>query len=224
MLAAIIAALWMPRESLGESLKVHGDTSPGGAIVFELAGPPGSPGLLFLASGFLDPAVPTTAGSFHLDLTSFWLPISLGVVPGTGAIVFPAVIPNDNNLIGSKIHLQGAAPDLSNAVSLGFHAAGQAIAAPTPIANDGFGAMLKEADFNGDGFEDVAVHTRDGNGGAGRVTVLMGPTMNVGMTIDDPTPQPQGRFGGAIDAGDLNADGAARPGDWCERRGPGFRE
>lgn len=74
VLAWLALALWLPGESVGESLKVHGDPSPGGAIVFELAGPPGSPALLFLATGFLDPAVPTTAGLFHLDLTSFWLP------------------------------------------------------------------------------------------------------------------------------------------------------
>lgn len=75
-----------------------------------------------------------------------------------------------------------------------------------------FGASLAGADFNGDGYADLAVGARNASGlKTGRVYVYHGAT---GGLLSAPTttlvaPEVGGDYGSAIAAGDLNGDGFA---------------
>lgn len=205
---AVSTSLLFAVPASSQTLTVHGDLSPGGSVVVRVAGPPGAPALLFSSAGFLDPPAPTAGGPFWLDLSAAWFLLPLGTVPPAGELVFPAVVPASPPLSGTKVHLQAAVQKLGNPVGLSFHAPAIPVVAAQPAASERFGSMLAGGDFDGDGFEDVAVHTSAGNTGAGQVSIFFGPLMTPGPVLNDPTPQPGGGFGLAMDVGDKNGDGS----------------
>ncbi|KMS71274.1 integrin [Streptomyces viridochromogenes] len=86
----------------------------------------------------------------------------------------------------------------------------------TAEAGDGFGAESAYADFNGDGYDDLAVSSpwekvgTDTNGGG--VAVLWGSASGLtgkGVTIADPAPSSHDYWGKDLAAGDFDGDGKA---------------
>lgn len=86
----------------------------------------------------------------------------------------------------------------------------------TAEAGDGFGAESAYADFNGDGYDDLAVSSpwekvgTDTNGGG--VAVLWGSKSGLtgkGVTITDPAPSSHDYWGKDLAAGDFDGDGKA---------------
>ena len=69
------------------------------------------------------------------------------------------------------------------------------------------------ADFNGDGYADVAVGspyaTVGGHPAAGRVAVFFGPSLTPAPVIDNSQPDDNAHFGSSVAAGDVNGDGKA---------------
>ncbi|MEU8850624.1 FG-GAP and VCBS repeat-containing protein [Streptomyces sp. NPDC048564] len=86
----------------------------------------------------------------------------------------------------------------------------------TAEAGDGFGAESAYADFNGDGYDDLAVSApwekvgTDTNGGG--VAVLWGSASGLtgkGVTVTDPAPSSHDFWGKDLAAGDFDGDGKA---------------
>ncbi|MEO3754748.1 FG-GAP and VCBS repeat-containing protein [Streptomyces sp. B6B3] len=83
----------------------------------------------------------------------------------------------------------------------------------TNETDDNFGEVRAAADFNGDGYGDLAVATpRETTGGRelqGWVTVLWGSPdgLSGGTSIPNRNPQPYGHFGSDLAVGDFNGDG-----------------
>ena len=83
----------------------------------------------------------------------------------------------------------------------------------------GFSSSLAAADFNGDGFDDIAAGAPDTDGYSGAFGVLYGATGGITATgsqwIDQDSPnvpggaEPDDSFGWAMAAGDFNGDGRA---------------
>ena len=78
-------------------------------------------------------------------------------------------------------------------------------------ANDKFGSALVSGDFNGDGYDDLAVGSPGENAGAGQVDIVYGSPSGLGATTTQVVTQsgPEGgdKFGSALAAGDFNGDG-----------------
>ncbi|WP_274560060.1 FG-GAP repeat protein [Streptomyces spiramyceticus] len=82
-------------------------------------------------------------------------------------------------------------------------------------AEDTFGAAFAIADFNGDGYADLAAGApgedvgSDGDGGS--VTIVWGSAtgLNGGTTVKDPAPTAHDEFGRELAAGDFDGDGRA---------------
>lgn len=207
------AALWVgmltillvppPAQGAG-TLKVAGSTAPGGTAVVAIGGTAGAPSLLLVAFGFLDPPVPLGGGSFALDLALPFFAVGLGPLPASGEIALPAVIPPGPGIVGAVVHLQAAAPGITNAVSIRVNES------ETPLvgaaAGDGFGSMVIAGDWNADGFDDVAISAVVAN----TVSVFYGPSLTPGPVLanPDPIPQAQSLFGTSLAAGDFDFDGA----------------
>ena len=70
-----------------------GDVVPGSPIDIKVVGIPGLPALLVLGTGIQDPPLPTPHGDLWLTmpLAKSW---SLGAIPGTGILTFPATTPS----------------------------------------------------------------------------------------------------------------------------------
>ncbi|MFG0317767.1 MAG: FG-GAP repeat domain-containing protein [Planctomycetota bacterium JB042] len=81
-----------------------------------------------------------------------------------------------------------------------------------PNGSGSFGTCPRTADFNGDGFPDIATGAPKSNGpggesGAGHVRILYGPTFTSGRTLYSTYPQVGAEFGNQVAVGDLNRDG-----------------
>ncbi|WP_274560884.1 VCBS repeat-containing protein [Streptomyces spiramyceticus] len=83
-------------------------------------------------------------------------------------------------------------------------------------AGDYFGAETAYADFNGDGYDDIAVSAYGEDVGSdadgGTVAVLWGSASGItgtGVTIADPAPSQHDRWGKNLAAGDFDGDGTA---------------
>ena len=81
---------------------------------------------------------------------------------------------------------------------------------PAPIARARFGYDVAVLDFDGDGFEDLAVGVPGKTGALlpGRVEVFRGPGMSWTWTLAPADGQPDDLFGSALGAGDFDGDGA----------------
>ncbi|MET9519990.1 FG-GAP repeat protein [Streptomyces sp. NPDC002994] len=84
----------------------------------------------------------------------------------------------------------------------------------TPEGDDLFGARLSVADFDGDGFSDLAVgapgEDLSPNADQGTVTLYWGGPSGLGTSavlVKDPVPRDGNKFGGALTAGDFDGDG-----------------
>ncbi|WP_018547801.1 FG-GAP and VCBS repeat-containing protein [Streptomyces sp. LaPpAH-108] len=86
----------------------------------------------------------------------------------------------------------------------------------TSEANDGFGYAQAYGDFNGDGYDDLAVGTpgekvgSDANGGT--VALLWGSKSGLtgkGVTLADPAPSSHDKWGQTLASGDFDGDGRA---------------
>jgi hypothetical protein len=84
------------------------------------------------------------------------------------------------------------------------------IHATLPEDGSFFGWSVAAADFDGDGFADIAAGspyaTVDGHAEAGRVTIFFGPSLDTSVTVDNPQPDNGGRFGFSVAGADVNAD------------------
>ncbi|MET7733873.1 FG-GAP-like repeat-containing protein [Streptomyces sp. NPDC005402] len=81
----------------------------------------------------------------------------------------------------------------------------------TVETEDTFGSALAVADFNNDGYTDLAVGASGENGGEGSVTVLWGSTSGLanGTEVADPAPAAHGEWGKTLATGDFDGDGRA---------------
>ncbi|MFE5212901.1 FG-GAP repeat protein [Streptomyces sp. NPDC056600] len=85
----------------------------------------------------------------------------------------------------------------------------------TPERLDGFGWDLAHGDFDGDGYDDLAVSTpwedTAGDSEAGMVTLLWGSPAGLtgkgSLVLTDPAPRTHDRWGHSLAAGDFDADG-----------------
>ncbi|WP_433919197.1 VCBS repeat-containing protein [Streptomyces canus] len=81
----------------------------------------------------------------------------------------------------------------------------------TAETDDTFGSALAVADFNDDGYTDLAVGASGEDNGEGSVTVLWGSASGLanGTTVTDPAPAAHGEWGRTLTAGDFDGDGHA---------------
>jgi FG-GAP repeat/FG-GAP-like repeat len=97
--------------------------------------------------------------------------------------------------------------------SSGLRDAGQTILQPSPEAGDFFGSAIAAADFNGDGFDDLAVAAPGEDVGdvgvAGAVTVHYGSPTGIGSRVQlvlQPHPEGGDSFGMSLATGEFNGD------------------
>ncbi|MFE9020458.1 FG-GAP and VCBS repeat-containing protein [Streptomyces sp. NPDC007808] len=116
---------------------------------------------------------------------------------------------------GQVVALYGTATGVSSAkrTTISQNTTGSPGTAET---GDGFGAETAYADFNGDGYDDLAVSSpwekvgTDTNGGG--VAILWGSTSGLtgkGVTVADPAPSSHDYWGKDLAAGDFDGDGKA---------------
>ncbi|MFI9821146.1 VCBS repeat-containing protein [Streptomyces sp. NPDC052013] len=86
----------------------------------------------------------------------------------------------------------------------------------TAETGDGFGGESAYADFNGDGYDDVAVSAptedADGDKDGGTVAILWGSASGItgkGITVKDPARSSHDMWGDELAAGDFDGDGTA---------------
>lgn len=77
-------------------------------------------------------------------------------------------------------------------------------------AGGNFGHSMSSADFNGDGYADVAISANEGAGGAGRAYIFYGAAAGLDATADVTITGPSGsELGLHVSSGDFNGDGYA---------------
>ena len=116
-------------------------------------------------------------------------------------------------IIGApKADFQGHADCGEVTVFLGPSLAGSVLLhAAAPEDGGYFGWSVTAADFNADGFADVAAGSPYVGGlpAPGRVSVFFGPSLGAAVTIDSPESEPKASFGLSLGAADVNGDGKA---------------
>jgi hypothetical protein len=153
-------------------------------------------------------ATATAADSTHVPQADF-------NGDGIGDIAFSAdgAEVNGNFAAGQLVVLYGSATGVSSAKRsvISQNTAGSP---GTAEYEDGFGAEHAYADFNGDGYDDIAVSAPwedvAGDEDGGGVAVLWGSAKGItgsGVTVADPAPSSHDRWGKNLAAGDFDGDG-----------------
>lgn len=125
-------------------------------------------------------------------------------------------VPGENGSSGMVNVLFGSPGGLTGAGNQAISQAGTIEGAPEP--GDRFGGSLASGDFDGDGYDDLAVGVPGEDGGAGAVNIVFGGPSGLTTSGNELLGQwgaipgasePGDRFGAALAAGDLDGDGRA---------------
>ncbi|MFG0316833.1 MAG: FG-GAP-like repeat-containing protein [Planctomycetota bacterium JB042] len=203
LVVSSVLAFASPSSAAAADLSLAGSTAPGETVELTFRGTPGGPLLLFLGAGFATTPIPVDGGAFHIDVAALWFFVSLGTLP-TPELTIPAQVPPQPALVGAVVHLQAAAPSVTNPVSVALRAPDvERIGA---AAGDRLGAMVLPTDFDQDGTADFFVSAETPTG-AGRVDLFSGPGATPVTSLADPTPEAGSLFGQALAVGDVTGDG-----------------
>ena len=154
-------------------------------------------------AGFITPAV-TLQAETPQATSYFGFAVASGDVDNDGF---------DDVIVGSPYRDVDGHTDCGEVIVRYGPTLADSVAIRPPTMEDGafFSWSLAAADFNNDGFADIAVGSPDifgtGQSGAGSVTVLFGPGFSSSVRIDNPQPEYRARFGFAVATGDVNGDG-----------------
>ncbi|MET7938603.1 FG-GAP and VCBS repeat-containing protein [Streptomyces sp. NPDC005302] len=136
---------------------------------------------------------------------------------GIGDVVFSAhaAYVGGHKAAGQIVALYGTATGVSSAKRSTISQDTSGVPG-TAEAGDGFGGETAYADFNKDGFDDLAVATPwekvDSDTNGGTVAILWGSAAGLtgkGVTIADPSPSSHDYWGKDLAAGDFDGDGRA---------------
>ncbi|MEV0172763.1 VCBS repeat-containing protein [Streptomyces sp. NPDC050803] len=136
---------------------------------------------------------------------------------GIGDVAFSAHVAyvGGKKAAGQLVVLYGSADGISSAKrhTISQNTTGTPGTAET---GDAFGIDTAYADFNGDGYDDIAVGSPyedvSGDTDGGSLAILWGSASGItgkGVTVDDPTPSKHDRWGKNLAAGDFDGDGKA---------------
>jgi hypothetical protein len=136
---------------------------------------------------------------------------------GKGDVAFSAAgaYVNGKKTAGQIVALYGTAAGVSDDTPSSAISQNSAGVPGTSETGDAFGSDSAYADFNGDGYDDLAVSApREDSGSdtdAGLVTILWGSASGLhgGSTVTDPAPSAHDLWGKNLAAGDFDGDGKA---------------
>lgn len=139
---------------------------------------------------------------------NFGSTVAVGDFNGDGYDDLAAGVPNedtaDRGNSGAANVIYGSRKGLRKAGDDGLRQA-------NPEAGDAYGSALAAGDFNGDGYEDLAVGSPGENGSAGQVDIHYGSASGFATTpsqiVNQSGPESGDKFGAALTAGDVNGDG-----------------
>ncbi len=201
--------------AVGASGNAVGGESSAGAVQVHYGLPGGQGSIQWVAEHILHqdvPGVPDNADGSEF----FGRALAAGDFDGDGfddlAIGAPGNVaggPHVGNVVVGHGHIGGLVPFAGFEMKLGLDGLPD-----TPEDGEEFGIALAAGDFNGDGFDDLAIGVPEEDG-VGAVLVVYGSPNSLifanhwyfGQWDLNRTTNPSGRFGAALAAGDFDGDG-----------------